>query len=625
MGRTTLRMQVNEIRLNGADRSITFSPGLNIITGPIASGKTTLVRYLRFLIGSSLGRPPVEARTNVFSVSGSVELAGRSFLIMRPTVSTRDARVEIAGRDETWRLPAVEASDGNSYVNWLLAQLNLPRIVVPSAPTRPDSDPTPVSINDYLLYSYLAQDELGFSVFGHRNYFRNIKRKYVFDITYGFYDLKAAQIQERLRDLYGRLRAIRARQELFETFFDGTELENRASIEHELMEVGEELNQVEEDSLDLADAPRKAVGTANLQREILEFEKRSAELQVAIDAEKQSLSNLQDLAAQLEAQSGKLTRSVVSHKHLTDLEFVVCPRCGTGLAPSRKSADSCYLCFQKPSLEFTREILIEEQGAVEQQLTEAQDLLQTHRTRITTLENQLEVSRSELDRKRQDLDFLTKSYVSEHATRIAAIADQRARLSARSAQLREYLNVLAKLDNAQQIEAQLSAERDALEQDLAAQVAKSADSQQKVAVLKGRFNEILERLRPPKFGELASSDIDQNTYLPIYHGRPFAEVSSPGLATLINVSHALAHHLTAAELSLRLPQLLIIDGLSEHLGQEGLDPQRLAAIYAFLIEISNSHPELQVIVVDNEVPPEARPYVRIELSEEDRLIRSSRS
>ena len=168
MGTVALKLQVNEIRLEGADRSISLSPGLNIITGPIASGKTTLVRYLRFLLGSSLGQPPIEARTNVVAVSGSVDLADRSFLIMRPAVTTTTARVEIAGGDETWRLPAAAAPDGETYVNWLLAQLDLPRIDVPSAPTRPDSEPTPVSINDYLLYSYLAQDELGFSVFGCR-------------------------------------------------------------------------------------------------------------------------------------------------------------------------------------------------------------------------------------------------------------------------------------------------------------------------------------------------------------------------------------------------------------------------------------------------------------------------
>ncbi|MYB17314.1 MAG: hypothetical protein F4X41_09870 [Chloroflexi bacterium] len=616
-------MQVNEIRLEGANRSIAFFPGLNIITGPIASGKTTLVRYLRFLLGSSLKRPPSEARRNVFAVTGSLELADRTYLVMRPAVTTRNARVEIAGGDETWRLPASESPDGNTYLNWLLARLNLPRIAVPSAPTRPDSDPTPVSINDYLLYSYLAQNELGFSVFGHHDTHKNIKRKYVFDITYGFYDLDTARIQERIREVQGQLREIRSRQALFDTFFEGTELENRVRIEHELKEVEDELGRVEGEVLALAEVPRKTEDTAQLQSEILELENLSAQLRAAIDAEKRSLSNLEELAKQLEAQSGKLTRSVVSHKHLTDLEFVVCPRCGSELASSRQAEDACYLCLQEPSLEFSREILISELGAVEQQLSETQDLFREREARTVVLERQLEESGGELVKKRQDLDFQTKSYVSEQAAIIAAASAQRARLYAESEKLKEYLNVLAKLDDAQLLETQLKFERDSLQQELEAALAETADSYHKVDHLKSRFNEILERLRPPKFGEKESSDIDRNTYLPVYYGRPFAEVSSPGLATLINVSHALAHHLTAYELNLKLPQILIIDGLSEHLGHEGLDPQRLEAIYDLLIEISSTHAEIQVIVVDNEVPERARPYVRLELSEDDRLIRSS--
>ena len=46
---------------------------------------------------------------------------------------------------------------------------------------------------------------------------------------------------------------------------------------------------------------------ARLQNDILEFEKRLAQLQAAIDAEKQSLRNLKELIEQLETKSGKLT------------------------------------------------------------------------------------------------------------------------------------------------------------------------------------------------------------------------------------------------------------------------------------------------------------------------------
>lgn len=622
MGAIIMRMQVNEITLEGANRVVSLTPGLNIVTGPIASGKTTFVRYLRFLLGGYLRQPPKEARTSVTSVSGSVDLAGKTFSIIRPAVTTATARVEIASKEQTWRLPASRSADGNTYVNWLLEQLDLPRIDVPSAPTKPDSETTPVSINDYLLYSYLAQDELGFSVFGHRDTFKNIKRKYVFDLTYGFYDLRTAQIQERLREVTGRLRELSSRQNLFDSFFEGTPLENRVRIEHELREVNGELRQVEKTALDLASDPQKAADTAQMQAEILELENQSAYIQSNILAEQQSLKNLRDLANQFEAQSGKLTRSIVSHKHLTDLEFVVCPRCGTELNSDRSSTEICYLCLQEPSHEFSREILISEQGAVEQQLTEAQDLFRERGARLTGLQGQLDEVTQALTEKRLELDFQTKSYISEQATRIASTAARRARLTARSEQLKEYLEVLSKIDDAHKIAAKLAVERDELKQDLVVATEESRDSQDKVNRLKERFNEILEQLKPPQFGEQELSDINANTYLPVYYGRPFDEVSSPGLVTLINVSHALAHHLTAIELGLKLPQILIIDGLSEHLGQEGLDPERLMATYDLLVDTSENNPELQVIVVDNEIPERARPFVRLELSEEDRLIRT---
>ena len=618
-----MKVEVQAISLEGGGREINLKPGLNIVTGPIASGKTTFVRYVRFFLGSSFPQVPKEARACVTAISGSVNLNGQTFSIIRPAVTTSTARVEIAGEGQTWRLPASSSPDGKTYLNWLLQQLDLPTIKVPSAPTRPESDPTPVSINDYLMYSYLAQDELGFSVFGHHDSFKNTKRKYVFDITYGFYDLRVAQLQDRLRDVSSQLRELQARQHLFETFFDDTPLENRAAIEHELREVNSKLKQIEVSSIELASVPRGVSGTSELQSDILQLERQTAELKVAIDAERRSLHNLKELTNQLESQSNKITRSIVSHKHLMDLEFVVCPRCGSDLVPKRAVEDTCQLCLQEPTLKWSRETLINEQGSVEQQLKEIQDLRTERQSRAKGLHRELSLLDDELIKKRMELEFQTRHYVSEEATRIASAAAGRARLTARTEQLQEYLDVLSRMDDAQQLAAKLAVEKDGLEQELAVATARSSDGYRKVQHLKERYNDILEKLKPPKFGEEDLSDISSTTRLPEYYGRSFLQLSSPGLATLVNVAHALAHHLTAIEMDLKLPDLLIVDGLSEHLGQEGLDPERLAAAYDVLIGLSDSCPELQVLLVDNEIPSQAREFVRLELSEEDRLIRDN--
>ena len=617
-----MKVQVNEIILEGADRSVSFTPGLNIVAGPIASGKTTVIRYVRFLLGNASPPTSVEAREKVTTVSGSVVLGSNSFSISRRAVSTRTAPVEIIGSTETWRLPAMSASDDNTFVNWMLEQLDLPRLDVPSAPTKPDSNTTPVTINDYLMYSYLAQNELGNSVFGHQDNIKNIKRKYVFELIYGKYDVETASIQERLREVHGQIRQLRSQHNLFGTFFKDTELASRTRIEDELKKVDEDLKRTESVAVDLASPTQNTEQTVSLQVEIHDNERQVAELRAEIDTEERSLGDLGELVNQFEAHSAKLTRSIVAGKHLTDLEFKVCPRCGTEVSIGRSSEELCYLCLQEPSLKFSREILIDEQGDVEQQLKEAQDLINVKQDRVIELRNRMEKKASELTSKRNELDFLTQSYISEHASQIAANAAQRERLISRSKQLNEYLEVWSRIDRVEALLSELAEEQRVLERDLESAQSESEESTRRINHLRLRFNEILERFRPPSFGEQEQSDISHSTYLPIYHGRSFAELSSPGLATLVNVAHALAHHLTSIELGLKLPQFLIIDGLSEHL-DEALDPARLNAIYDVLIDTSEKFPDLQVIVVDHEVPESARPFVRLELSAEDRLIRTA--
>ena len=213
-----MRVSIEQVHLLGADRTVEFRGGLNIIVGPIATGKSTLVTLLRFLLGGKLGSLPPETKETVNAISGHVFLSDGSYSIVRPVVTTPTAKVDIASDQGTWRLPAASAVQGDTYLSWLLDRLSLPRLKMPSAPTKPESESTPVSIRDYWLYSYLSQKELGFEIFSHKDHFKNVKRKYVFDIVYGFYDVQTAERQDRLRSVTSRLRQLRGQAELFKSF-----------------------------------------------------------------------------------------------------------------------------------------------------------------------------------------------------------------------------------------------------------------------------------------------------------------------------------------------------------------------------------------------------------------------
>ena len=150
-----------------------------------------------------------------------------------------------------------------------------------------------------------------------------------------------------------------------------------------------------------------------------------------------------------------------------------------------------------------------------------------------------------------------------------------------------------------------------------------ATAGRRIEHLENRFQEILSQLHTPEIGPLEQSFIDRITYLPVIQGRRFDNLSSLGLKVLVNVAHALAHHEAGIELGIPIPGILIIDGPSSNIGHEGEDLARIESIYQKLIETGERFgDELQIIVADNNVLNYASPFVRVHLTEEDRLIPS---
>jgi hypothetical protein len=112
--------------------------------------------------------------------------------------------------------------------------------------------------------------------------------------------------------------------------------------------------------------------------------------------------------------------------------------------------------------------------------------------------------------------------------------------------------------------------------------------------------------------------------MPMVGGRSFDNLSSQGLKVLVNVAHALAHHETAIELGLKLPGILIIDGPTGNIGRDGDDLERVESIYSYLIEVSRKFgDQLQIIVADNDIPGAAEGFVRLRLTDDDRLVPTS--
>ena len=460
-------------------------------------------------------------------------------------------------------------------------------------------------------------------MFGHRHAFKNIKRKYVFEILYGLYSVEIAQLQEELRDVYLQIRQLQSQSKAFERFLTDTPWENRAGLEMSLADARARLNRVEAEMAQMADsAHRRESGSVQISREQLQaIEMQLADVTRRRDHESANLEQLRRLLNQLETQSERLTRSIVADVYLTDLDFVVCPRCGASLSSGRTTAGECYLCLQVPASGVTREQLIQEQDRLAAQIRETRELIAT---RVAGIER-LRRERTELERKRNEvaheIDLQVRSYVSDTASEIARTARERAEIESNIRRLEDYLGLYVKLDRAMGDLSALEHRRKRIEGALEIESARRADAEARIVRLEAKFEEVLAVFGVPRFGEVRRATIDRSTYLPVLDGRRFDELSSQGLQVLVNVAHALAHHLVALELEIPLPGILFIDGLTSNVGHEGFDMQRVHDVYGYLGEVSRRYSDqLQLIVADNDVPPEAQKFIRVRLSEELRLI-----
>jgi hypothetical protein len=622
MGAKNMRIHINKISLLSTGREFQLKPGLNIITGSITTGKTTLIKCCRGLLGSVIKDFSREARENITNLAGEVCIGENVYEIIRPFVTSVNATVLIAGEYESLRLPALRGkSNEQTYGTWLLEKLNLPTLRVPIAPTQDDSDTSNLSINDYMMYCHLRQDEIDNNVFGHTNFSKNNKRKFVFEVIYGKYDVEVAQLQMQRREAAGEVRRLQNYNTTIDEFLTGTPFENRAAILYDLNNVNRELEAAYSDSEKLGQDIRGYSNTDELRQDLLDVQANLDKLRQNLQFEKYSLEQKQSLVAQLQTQSVRLTKSIVAGKYLLDFDFLSCPRCGSSVQPSRTELETCYLCLQESEPQINQDDLIKEQDRLEQQISETMELVEAHH--IATVDIEQEIIR--FDEQRQTLSFeinhRTRRYVSEEAEQIALVEHHRTQLQEQKQRLEEYLGLYSRQDKAISMIEQLNSQLEELDVAIDLANGRISEFDNYMNFLDNTYQTILQEIRVPSFPDPGPSIIDRKTYLPRFEGRRFDELESQGLKVMVNTAHALAHQLTCIHFDLKLPNILLIDGLSGNIGYEGLDRERIEAIYSYIIQVTQKYRNrLQIIVSDNTVPECAHKYIFAEFNDDNKLI-----
>jgi hypothetical protein len=628
-------IRIHSVELVGGSRSIDFASDFSVISGSITTGKTTVVRLIRALLGRVPGNLPPETGS-VRSVRGRISFGTGVWEIDRPLVTTKTAMVSLSRREpsadddeperivDALRLPAERptATEPETYIEWLLDKLGIPSVAVPRARTQVTSEASPVTINDWLLYCIIRDDEIDTTVFGHRDTFVDRKRRAVFELNYGIYDADTAALQAQLRSVDLRLGDLDQFNEAVRSFLKDTPFSSLDDIDEQIAVTEAFIVELDTRSEAIATEGIEQTQSQLLRREVATLEETLASVTTVERVAARNLIELDELHQTLATQSDRLTRAIVADEWLVDFDFVVCPRCGSGVDATRTSEDHCYLCLQEPQQGNYHDALIVEQERIASQIVETHSLIQLRGDELEALKNESARVRNQVVAANAELDRRTAEFLSQRSETMVVDAQQRAGLEGRLRQLGEYRQLLARYADSEGQRALLEEQRADLMDSLAQHERVSDRSERLLVDLDTRFLDYLQRLHVSLSDLPLTAAINRRSYLPEVTGRPFDELSSQGLTVLVNVAHALAHHTISLDHDLPLPSLLVLDGLSNNVGHEGFDLARRDDTYRLLMEeVTRYGGRLQVIALDNDVPDFAVEAVVVTLSPEDRLVR----
>lgn len=627
-------LELGKIELVGGDREVTFGPGLNIVQGDITTGKTTLVRLIRAMLGTMPSALPPEVGY-IRALRGHVATAGRFWQIYRPRTSTAGALVEIGEEDPglnrepiALRLPI--AGSHRTYSLFLLDQLKLPAVSVPQARSQPTGTLTPVTMTDWLGYCIITGDEIDTEVFGHHRDWRNVKRRWVFELTYGYYDPQLALLNARLRNIELQLTSLEQEAAIRAKFLAETPFSDPNGLARQLSEKEAARQEIAYNRRAISSEATDVPGVGELRQTLLATRARLADTSESLARLASQISDLSDLERQLASQSARLTRAIVADEWLVDFDFVVCPRCGNDIEPSRTSPARCYLCLQEPRPASSRSQLLAEQDRIASQLSETSDVVTSREEAQVKLRDEQVRLEEVAVLLAAELDQRTEAFVSDRASRIEHYAAEQARLEVDIRRLREYLELLNRHRSESEARAELEALADEITAEINSHELSGVDAEANVRALEARMLMYLQELNIPDLGAELSVKINRTTYLPEVSGRTFDELSSQGLKTLVNIAHSVAHHTVAIDRNLPMPGLLILDGISANAGHEGFDQARIRDVYSLMSRIANQYRGvLQLIAVDNylsnAVLMNVAEHVVLTLSQADRLIRIPRA
>lgn len=607
----------------GRNYSVEFQPGVNIICGPISTGKSSVLQLIDYALGRRTPPkyPEIAKCSDVLletTIDDETLTIRRSLKASGEKAQIFDVAIDevLASARNGREVSPKHKADEESISLEVLDRLGFGLLKVKTAPTQEASGTASFSVRDLLRLVFVDQDRIASaSAFLENQPFNRIKWEAAFEIVHKIHDSAATELGEQLATAQQRFSKLQDYLESAQRFLDEAEVPTLPKLQISLEKL-----LTEKASLASEHAQRQA-GAEVLLGEDLVLVKRARALAteretlVARAAElDRTLDNLGRLRVQYEREQEQLHFLKESKKQISSLPLLSCPACFQNLPKAELTDGTCHVCH----LELPES---DDAVSVEARLTSLKRRIRDLDKYIAELtanrqgiQLRLAASATELRDNQKSLGRIRQGNLFAETQAIADIKEAQATNSARRRATRKNMRLRARaLGDGSKLKLLQDSIRE-LEQ----QVAKTgADSASKDDVLSSLGEHLRTLLSQVHFPHESGISVSVSNYRPIVRNQPYSDLSSKGAIALTVTCWHLALLTYALDEGSRHPCLLMLDSPLSHVGKNSDDPefrdQKIVdAFYKLMAELhDHAADRSQVIVIDNSPPESASPLYKI--------------
>jgi hypothetical protein len=600
-----------------------FNPGVNIIYGDSATGKSSILELVNYAFGSKGFIYEREIETSVKYLALEVALNGTTFLIKRDIFQPQKL-VEIfqSSFDEIHTVyPKLVAPDfaydagPDGYLSdFLLSTLNLPILKVREAPTKDDSSMVRLSFRDLFKYNYLKQDDVGSKGFlGNGNWPLSNKNKQTFKYIFNLLDSTITNLEEELGRVTGQ----------------------KARLDNKFNSISEFLRETRfESSIELIDS------TEELARQVIVLEEHLASINKAIVSDNVSYhflkSKLSEVSSDIKLHNANSERSLAAierfsrlkNDYLIDVEKLksiseakaligevahesfACPICENAVRLS--DIGDTYQIDESKNV--SHEI-----NSINRRIKDIDLLIQQERDKIGVAKSQISDLKDDEEKARRLLDLETSQSITPYLA-------ERDGVSAELATVREKLKQVEENTKIRRQHSLLFEESESLGETVfklnekLKELRKAAPSLDEVRQTLGDL--LFSYLETVNIKDRRDISISKSTLLPILRNRDYGDITSGGLRTILSIGYLSILFKLTFYRDTNLPAFLMIDTVGKYLGKtqsqysdtdksedvkEGVtDPVKYKNMYSYMLSLAETAEDqgitCQILLVDNDVP-----------------------